>query len=419
MISSVTPFIITYRHTHSALSSRSPWLLKISTAHHRGILDTLYGRMINQVRISEDARVCKRILAVMLIAYRPITLNELIALAEIPDDICDDNSALLEIIAICGSFLTWRKDVVFSVHQYAKEFLLERARIFPENQEARHLAISSRYLKIIFRTLQRNILDIKLCGSSTEEYTHPRSNPLAAIQYACRVDVVKTSITALIMEVVWIDFYGKNIFAGMEASGFWDAYQKGHTVESSLGQVYSSGLLFSLTQSTTRICYQKEQPDWILNSPVVDERWTSSLQILEGHNGSRFASASSDETVRIWDPATDQCVCTLNIHSVHLQFEKNKPTYLYTIIGTLYLGSTEPVAPGVSRLTLPAIHGFGLSDDFSWITFNGSNVLWLPPEYRPFDPSSFLISAATVAIGRPSGCVIFLALSEHNPLSRV
>jgi hypothetical protein len=84
--------------------------------------------MINQVRISEDARVCKRILAVMLIAYRPITLNELIALAEIPDDICDDNSALLEIIAICGSFLTWRKDVVFSVHQYAKEFLLERAR---------------------------------------------------------------------------------------------------------------------------------------------------------------------------------------------------------------------------------------------------------------------------------------------------
>lgn len=150
-------------------------------------LDALYGRMIDQVRTSEDADVCKRILAVMSTAYRPITLDELAALVEIPDEISDDDEALLEIIAICGSFLTWREDVIVFVHQSAKEFLLERARreVFPEDQEAEHLAIFSRSLKIMFRILQHNILDSKRVGVSTGEVTHPRSNPLTAVKYAC------------------------------------------------------------------------------------------------------------------------------------------------------------------------------------------------------------------------------------------
>jgi hypothetical protein len=150
-------------------------------------LDALYGRMVDQVRMSEDAEVCKRILAVMLIAYRPISLNELTTLVEIPDDLSDDDEALLEVIAICGSYLTWREDVIVFVHQSAKEFLLEKARVevFPEDQEAEHLAIFSRSLQTMFKTLQHNILDIKLVGISTEEFTHPRSDPLAAVKYAC------------------------------------------------------------------------------------------------------------------------------------------------------------------------------------------------------------------------------------------
>ena len=89
--------------------------------------------------------------------------------------------------------------------------------------------------------------------------------------------------------------------------------------------MYSSGLVFSPTQSITRICYQKEKPDWILNSPVVDESWSSCLQTLEGHrspvssiawspDGSQLASASVDNTVKIWDPATGQCASTLEGH---------------------------------------------------------------------------------------------------------
>lgn len=150
-------------------------------------LDALYGRMIDQVGKTEDAELCKRILAVMLIAYRPITLDELTALAEIPDDLSDDDEALLEIIALCGSFLTWREDVIVFVHQSAKEFLLERARseVFSGGQEAKHLEMFSRSLQTMFKTLQHNILDMRLVGIPTEEVLHPRSNPLAAVKYAC------------------------------------------------------------------------------------------------------------------------------------------------------------------------------------------------------------------------------------------
>jgi hypothetical protein len=62
------------------------------------------------------------------IAYRPITLDELTTLVEIPDDLSDDGEALLEIIAICGSFLTWREDVIVFVHESAKEFVVDKWR---------------------------------------------------------------------------------------------------------------------------------------------------------------------------------------------------------------------------------------------------------------------------------------------------
>ncbi|KAJ5098527.1 hypothetical protein N7532_005528 [Penicillium argentinense] len=556
-------------------------------------LDALYGRMINQVRTSEDAEVCKRILAVMSIAYRPITLDELTALVEIPDDLSDDDEALLEVIAICGSFLTCREDVIVFVHQSAKEFLLERARseVFPEDQQAEHVAIFSRCLQTMFKTLRHNILD-------AEESTHPRS--LAAIKYAPVVDESwSLCLQTLEGHSHWVDLITWSSDGSRLASAskdktvrIWDpatgqcastleghnssvtsiawspdgsrlasasedktvriwglatsqcvSTLKGHsswvasiawspdgsrlasasedktvrTWDPATGQCAStleghsssvksiawspdgSRLASASEDKTVRIwglatsqCVStlKGHSSWVASiawspdgsrlasasedktvrtwdpatgqcastleghsSSVKSIAWSPDgsrlasasedktvriwdlatsqcVSTLKGHSswvasiawspdGSRLASASTDMTVRIWDPATGQCVFTLDFYSYNLQFDKSTPNHLHTIIGTLNLGSTEPVAPSASRLTLPGIYGFGLSDCSSWITFNGSNLLWLPPEYRPSNPSSFRISAAMVAIGCSSGRVIFLALSEHNPLSSV
>lgn len=137
-------------------------------------------------------------------------------------------------------------------------------------------------------------------------------------------------------------------------------------------------------------------------------------------DGSRLASASDDNTIRIWNPVTGQCACTFDISSPHfLQFNEIRPNHLHTNVGTLDLGSTDPDASSPGRLTFPGTYRYGLGNSASWITYNGFNLLWLPADYRPSNASLFAISATTVAIGCSSGRVIFLALSEHNPISRV
>jgi hypothetical protein len=64
-------------------------------------LNDLYGRMMGQIRDSEDAKLCKRILAVVLVVYRPVTLDELESFVDMPT-----GASLTEIIELCGSFLT-------------------------------------------------------------------------------------------------------------------------------------------------------------------------------------------------------------------------------------------------------------------------------------------------------------------------
>ncbi|CAG8887462.1 unnamed protein product [Penicillium egyptiacum] len=150
-------------------------------------LNALYGRMIDQVRNSEDAESCKRILAVMSIVYRPIVFDELVSLIELPDDLSSDFEALSEIIAICGSFLTVREDTIIFVHQSAKDFLLREVlnEVFPKGKEAGHYAVFSQSLQSMFKTLRRDILDIKFAGYRVQELRQPGLNLLAAAQYAC------------------------------------------------------------------------------------------------------------------------------------------------------------------------------------------------------------------------------------------
>ncbi|KAJ9481382.1 hypothetical protein VN97_g12098 [Penicillium thymicola] len=334
-------------------------------------LNALYGRMIDQVHNSEDAESCKRILAVMSIVYRPIAFDELASLVELPNDLSNDTEALSEIIAICGSFLTVREDTIVFVHQSAKEFLLREMQngVSPEGIEAKHHTIFSRSLQAMFKTLQRDIFEIKFPGFPIEEVIPPSPNPLAAAQYACVYWVDHLHYSGchnkndLSVDERWRvdDFLQKKYLHWLEALSILGCISQGiaamiklegliqekgeppallcrvqdasrfiryHKVaiESSPLQVYSSPLIFSPMLGLTRRSFQRERPGWVLNEPLVDKNWSPCLQTLEGHSdwvnsiawspdGSRLASASSDKTVRIWDPTTGQCASTLEGHS--------------------------------------------------------------------------------------------------------
>lgn len=150
-------------------------------------LNALYGRMIDQVRNSEDAELCKQILASMSIVYRPIAFQELASIIELPNDLLSDNEILSEIISTCGSFLTLRDDTIIFVHQSAKEYLLSEAQdeIFPRGKEAGHQAIFLRSFQVMFQTLRRDILQINFPGFTIDKVGQPSTNPLAHAQYAC------------------------------------------------------------------------------------------------------------------------------------------------------------------------------------------------------------------------------------------
>lgn len=86
---------------------------RLKTSYPPG-LDPLYLRMMENIE-SCDTDLCRQILAIISIVYRPITLAELSALIDLPNNYEDND--LPDIIGSCGSFLAIRDNVIYFIHQ--------------------------------------------------------------------------------------------------------------------------------------------------------------------------------------------------------------------------------------------------------------------------------------------------------------
>jgi hypothetical protein len=72
--------------------------------------------MVEQVYNSDNANLCRRILAIMLLAYRPLTLKELTSVVKTLENMFNDLISLQEIVNLCGSLLIVQEDTVYFVH---------------------------------------------------------------------------------------------------------------------------------------------------------------------------------------------------------------------------------------------------------------------------------------------------------------
>jgi hypothetical protein len=148
-------------------------------------LDALYKQMWQQISESDDAELCKQMLAPIALVYRPITIEELVALVE---QLVDDNSeSIRELIGLCGSFLTLRNETIYFVHQSAKDFLFTNAsnKVFPSGKEETHYTIFSRSLQVMSKTLQRDMYSLSALGHPVERVHQLHQDPLAASRYSC------------------------------------------------------------------------------------------------------------------------------------------------------------------------------------------------------------------------------------------
>ncbi|KAF2804417.1 NACHT-domain-containing protein, partial [Mytilinidion resinicola] len=335
-------------------------------------LDPVYMRMMQQISNSYNADRCKQILGSIAIVYRPITLQELTSLVETLEDIADDPESIREIIGLCGSFLFLRENTVYLVHQSAKDFLLSKAfsEIFPSGIEEAHYVIFSRSLQVMSRTLRRDIYSLRALGYPIEQVKQPNPDPLAASRYSCIYWVnhlcnwnpnlsanhgISLQDGGAVHEFVrkkylyWLEALSlcKSMSKGVVSIAKLEAVIQGRAnasalielvqdarrfityhkwaIESSPLQAYASAIVFSPAHSLIRGLFKKEELKWITIKPIEDE-WGACLQTLEGHsdrvysvafshNSTRLASASRDNTVKIWDASSGECLQTLEGHS--------------------------------------------------------------------------------------------------------
>src|ERR1700755_2534440 len=103
-------------------------------------------------------------------------------------------------------------------------------------------------------------------------------------------------------------------------------YSFSHILSRAPLQLYSAGLLFSPLDSIFRRSFKSQSYKELDVKTQLRDQWNQCLHTLEGHSssvksvvfspdGSRVASGSSDNTVRVWDVQTGECQHTLEGHS--------------------------------------------------------------------------------------------------------
>ncbi|KAI1207640.1 WD40 repeat-like protein [Annulohypoxylon truncatum] len=342
--------------------ARSFQIKPIINAVPTGLVE-LYSRMIRQIQGLEygTPAYCQQVLSTITTTYRPLYLEELAALSGLPEDEFgkEGTEALVEIVKLCGSFLTIQEGRIFIIHQSAQDFLCERAKdvIFPRGIEAAHYDMFSRSIQIMSQTLRRNVYNLDDWGISTKNIIRPRPDPLGATQYSCIhwVDhftvsqpegrpqhdaFLGYSLADTFLKkhyLHWLEALSilQNVSQGISAmvklntlipNSFkqYSEFAKDATrfvrhnklaIESSPLQVYTSALVFSPSQSIIRRHFQGDEPDWLLVKPAVEDEWGACIATFEGHcapinamafspDGTLLASDSKNGTEKIWDIVT-------------------------------------------------------------------------------------------------------------------
>lgn len=149
---------------------------------------------------------------------------------------------------------------------------------------------------------------------------------------------------------------------------------------------------------------------------VWDAKTGQPLHTLEGHTNSvtsvafladsdRLASASTDKTVRVWDARRGQLLHTFQIvDSLSIIAFSEDASRLLTHHGALLLPLSALSAPAIS-LRPPAKLIFIAE---RWLTVNAEDILWMPTDYQT---SCTTVHGRHIDFGYVSGGVLLLHIA--------
>ncbi|KAL4748253.1 hypothetical protein BDW72DRAFT_156673 [Aspergillus terricola var. indicus] len=154
-------------------------------------LTPLYDRMLQQIQHFNglDHELCILVIAIVILAYRPLHLHELCCLAGLRKQEYSFGD-IENVVNMCRSFLTIRDGYVYLIHQSAKDYLSDAnvsAAIFPSGASAIHHRIFRESLQSLSAELRRNIYNLADPGVSASEIAtlRPDPDPLFDLRYSC------------------------------------------------------------------------------------------------------------------------------------------------------------------------------------------------------------------------------------------
>ncbi|UKZ68353.1 uncharacterized protein TrAtP1_009392 [Trichoderma atroviride] len=329
-------------------------------------LTRLYASMLERIYLlkGESSKLCRTALAIAILVYRPLHLNELSTLAGFQSRL-KNLSRIEELIKDCGSFLTVQDSKIYFIHQSAKDYLTSdissESFIFPDKRDKVHYNIISNSLDAMSQILRENIYKLEHPGILIDDVCPPNDNPLDSVLYSCanwvahlcEIDT-QSHLDGLIDKEKILGFLKTHFLHWLEALSLtrnlatntsyvkrlnkllknttenelqkfvYDAsrFMQYHSqiIDTTPMQIYSSAVLFSPTESLVRSNFIGKLSSWITSTPAKDSHWSPCLQIIETKDPvavdyrdmTLLIFNHNAEDVEIWDTALGQRIHVLN-----------------------------------------------------------------------------------------------------------